>query len=209
MESDSNVRDRADTAPAAAAGTADRLAAAALAIVTEEGTEAVTMRRVAAAAGVSAMASYRHFPNRAALLAAAADAGFAALGSEWDKRAADGDFEERFAGLLDDFLDLALGRPHLYRFLLIEHRDGVRRFPEGFRHRTSPAFTPLVDVIEQGVREGVLAADDPVEVALACSAQAMGLVQLYVAGRVNGAETEFRDLCGRLVRRVLDGYRKR
>lgn len=208
MESGSKEHVGADIDSDVGRGTAGRLAAAALAIVTEENAGAVTMRRVAARAGVSAMASYRHYPNRTALLQAAADAGFAELGRDWGKRAAGVGFEERFAGLLDDFLDFALGRPNLYVFLLAERRTGARRFPADFRDRTSPAFTPLVDVIEQGMSEGVLRFDDPVEVALVCNTQAMGLVQMYLAGRIGDTESEFRTLCGRLVGRVLDGFRQ-
>jgi DNA-binding transcriptional regulator YbjK len=48
--------------------TASRIAAAARRLLDKEGTEAVTMRRVAAAVGVTPMAIYRHYPDRASLL---------------------------------------------------------------------------------------------------------------------------------------------
>lgn len=46
---------------------------AAVAVVDEEGLEALTMRRLGAALGVSAMSLYRHLPNRDAVLAAVVD----------------------------------------------------------------------------------------------------------------------------------------
>src|SRR3954466_14766853 len=48
--------------------TAQRIAAAALAILEAEGPEKVTMRRVAATLGITPMAIYYHFPDRHALL---------------------------------------------------------------------------------------------------------------------------------------------
>ena len=45
-------------------------------LLDKEGPEAVTMRRVAKAVGITAMAIYRHYPDRAALLNALADEGF-------------------------------------------------------------------------------------------------------------------------------------
>ena len=42
--------------------TADRIANVALAILEKEGPEAVSMRRVAEAVGITAMAIYHHFP---------------------------------------------------------------------------------------------------------------------------------------------------
>jgi len=46
-----------------------RIAQAALAIVDRDGLEALSMRRLGAELGVEGMAIYRHFPNKAAVLA--------------------------------------------------------------------------------------------------------------------------------------------
>lgn len=188
-------------------GTGERIAAAALAIVTEEGAQAVTMRRVAADAGVSAMATYRHFPNRAALLGAVADRVFAQLGDAWGKRGTEGTCTDRLDELLDAFLDFALGQPKLYSFLLIDRRDGARQFPTEFRAGASPAFAPVTAAVEHGIRNGELQPDDSLEVTLAITAPAMGLVQLYLGGRIGLDEAGFRELCKRSVGRVLDGLR--
>src|SRR5688500_16694219 len=52
---------------------------AALPLVRDGGPEALTLRAVARAAGVSQTAPYRHFADRAALVAAVADEGFERL----------------------------------------------------------------------------------------------------------------------------------
>jgi AcrR family transcriptional regulator len=62
-----------------ASGTAERIAAEASAILRAEGADAVSMRRVASAVGITPMAIYRHFPNREALLRAVAARGWATL----------------------------------------------------------------------------------------------------------------------------------
>src|SRR5436190_4498318 len=49
--------------------TRSRIAEAALAIVDRDGLDALSMRRLGAALGVEGMAIYRHFPNKAAVLA--------------------------------------------------------------------------------------------------------------------------------------------
>lgn len=58
------------------------LIAVAVELVAREGAEALSLREVARRAGVSHNAPYRHFPNRAALLAAVAAAGFEALAAK-------------------------------------------------------------------------------------------------------------------------------
>ncbi|MEU6268761.1 TetR/AcrR family transcriptional regulator [Saccharopolyspora shandongensis] len=186
-------------------GTAARIADAALEILLAEGAQAVTMRRVAAAVGVTPMATYRHYPNREALLRTVADAAFAELGEGWGKRTADLDFESRLDGLTDDFLDFALGKPNLYAYLITEQRAGTLLFPGDFRQGGSPAFAPVHAAVEQAMRDGVLRPDDPLEVALAITMPVLGLVQLYLGGRFSSSEEDFRALCKRTTRRVRDG----
>ncbi|MFD1045370.1 TetR/AcrR family transcriptional regulator [Kibdelosporangium lantanae] len=188
-------------------GTADRIAAVALEILMAEGAQAVTMRRVAAAAGVTTMATYRHYPNRETLLRTVVDAAVAELSKDWGKRDGPVDFRGRLDRLTDDFLDFALGKPNLYAFVVTERREGTRQFPEDFRTGATPTFAPVLETVEQGIRDGALRADDPLEVTLAITMPAMGLVQLYHGGRINLSENDFRALCKRTIERVLDGVR--
>ena len=60
----------------ATASTSERIAKAARLLLDKEGVEGVTMRRVAKAVGITPMALYRHYPDRAGLLNALADEGF-------------------------------------------------------------------------------------------------------------------------------------
>ncbi|MGO1051493.1 TetR/AcrR family transcriptional regulator [Crossiella sp. CA198] len=190
-----------------ARGTADRIAEAALSILLAEGAQAVTMRRVAAAAEVTTMASYRHFPNREALLRKVVDTAVAEVVATWGRRRPNRTFQQRVDGLLADFLDFALGKPHLYTFVITEPREGVRRFPADFRSGESPTFAPAFEAVAQGIRDGVLRPGDPLEVTLAITTPVMGLVQLYHGGRIALSPKEFRALCRRTIERVLDGVR--
>ncbi|MCK2218305.1 TetR/AcrR family transcriptional regulator [Actinomadura sp. ATCC 31491] len=186
--------------------TAEKIADAAQAVLVSEGAAAVTMRRVAGLAGVSPMAAYKHYPNRQALLDGVAERAFRALSEGWGNRAPDGPWEARVLGLLTDFLDFALGQPHLYTFLMTDRRERARRFPDGFEGGGSP-FGKLVTLVEEGMRDGLLREDDPLEVTLALTSPVQGLVQLHLGGRVGLDEDGFRRLCERTVRRIFDGVR--
>lgn len=188
--------------------TAERLAREALAILLAEGAQAVTMRRVAAAAGVTTMATYRHYPNREALLRTVAGAAVAELTATWGRRGRRGGFRARLDGLADDFLDFALGQPNLYTYVITERRDDeVKQFPGDFRAGGSPTFDPVLLAVEQGIRDGELRPGDPLEVTLALTSPALGLIQLYHGGRIALSDKEFRALCKRTIERVLDGLR--
>jgi len=62
------VPDRGDENRRSTPLTREAIVEAALAIVDEEGLPALNMRRLGAALGVEAMAVYRHYPNKAAIL---------------------------------------------------------------------------------------------------------------------------------------------
>lgn len=74
-----------------ARSTSKRIAVAARRLLDKDGVEAVTMRRVAAAVGITAMAVYRHYPDRKGLLNALADEGFAEMAERLDAVRSPGD----------------------------------------------------------------------------------------------------------------------
>ncbi|HEV7935394.1 MAG TPA: TetR/AcrR family transcriptional regulator [Actinomadura sp.] len=188
-------------------GTAARIASAARAILVSEGAGAVSMRRVAAAVGITPMAIYTHYPSRDALLRAVADAAFAELAGKWAKGPVSGDWEAGVFGLLEDFLDFALGDPHLYTFLFTEMWEQGRRFPEDFRDGGSPTFGQVVEAVERGMLQGLLKRDDALEVALSLTGHTQRLVQLYLGGRIDLPERDFRALCARATGRILNGLK--
>ncbi|MQA97100.1 MAG: TetR family transcriptional regulator [Streptosporangiales bacterium] len=188
-------------------GTARRIAAAAREILTDEGADAVSMRRVAEAVGVTPMAIYRHYPNRGALLRSVADETLQELADRWRANVTTSGFEERLDGLLAEFLDFALGHPHLYGFLMTDRWERARRFPEDYADSGPPAFAEVTELVRQAMGEGELREDDPLEVALTVTSHPQGLVQLYLAGRIGLPEPEFRALCHRSTWRVVNGIR--
>jgi AcrR family transcriptional regulator len=187
--------------------TAERIAAVARRILIEKGSSEVSMRHVAAAAGVSAMAIYRHFPNREAMLQTVADGTFAEMVERWNARPRSEAADARLHEILDDQLDFALDQPRLYDYMFTERRDQARRFPEDFRARRSPTFTILADAVADGVRQGIFRDTDVWETALMLAALTHGLVQLHNGDRIGMADADFRALCHTFADRMIDALR--
>lgn len=187
--------------------TSDKILRAALKLFERGGAEAVSMRRIADAVGITPMAIYRHFPNREALLKRLSDDSFQAIAHEWAAHGTHPDVLERLLALLTPYLDYALANPHLFDHAFSLRRDDARRFPEDFRERQSPTLTVIADAIDEGMRQGVLRKDDPWDVAMTLWAQAHGLIVLYRAGRFSYDEAEFRAFYLASLRRVIDGIK--
>lgn len=95
------------------------LVAAARNIVESDGAATLTLRGVARATGVSAMAPYHHFKDRAALVAAVAAAGFAQLYTEKIAALADapGDPAQRIVAGSIAYVRFVTQHPELYRLM--------------------------------------------------------------------------------------------
>lgn len=187
--------------------TSDKILRAALKLFERGGADAVSMRRIAEAVGITPMAIYRHFPNREALLKRLSDDSFEAIAHEWAAQGTHPDVLERLLALLTPYLDYALTNPHLFDHAFSLRRDDARRFPEDFRERQSPTLTVIADAIDEGIRQGVLRKDDPWDVAMTLWAQAHGLIVLYRAGRFSYDEVQFRAFYLASLRRVIDGIK--
>jgi AcrR family transcriptional regulator len=160
------------------------LVKAAVELVAEHGAEQVTLRQVAAAAGVDHSAVYRHFADKRALFAAVAEDGFQRLADAMAK--AVGEAREGVDGKLR-----ALGRAYV-RFGL-EHAG---RFAVMFgpRLNTDGRFPSLEEALQRAMAvavavtaEGVAAGryhGRPLDVAVSVWSLSHGFVSLAAVGKI-------------------------
>jgi AcrR family transcriptional regulator len=187
--------------------TAARILAVAREILDRKGLSAVAMRPVAERVGITPMAIYRHYTDRASLLNAIADEGFGELAVRMQTLPLKGSVDDRLMQLGDIFIDFALRFPNLYDVMFLAPREGARLYPTDFEAGRSPTFSPSVKLLEKAMLTGELRPDDPVEIAFEISALSHGLIVLYRGRRVGLSEKKFRMLYRRSFRRYLHGLR--
>lgn len=185
--------------------TVQRISEAALRILEKEGPDAVSMRRVARAAGITPMAIYHHFADRKTLLTRITEQEFEQLLECIQAHPLKGNAGDRVVTVMEGYLDYALGRPRLFDYVFVQPRAGARQFPGDFRARRSPTLNVVADVVLDAMKDGFLRKDDVWEVAFALWAHVHGYVVMYRAGRFEGSEKQFRSLVRRSMRRFLRG----
>jgi AcrR family transcriptional regulator len=189
------------------ASTVQHIATAARRLLDKDGAEAVTMRRVASAVGITPMAIYRHYADRSALLNELADEGFRELAARLANVRASGSTQERLVRMAEVYLDHALENPRLFELMFLERRAGARRFPRDFKM----GFSPTANLMEQTVREGMeraeLKRDDPWEIIFAMGARSHGLIMLYLGSRLSPSSARCRAFYRRSFQRHLRGLR--
>lgn len=102
-------RQRGDLGPA--------LIDAALDLLAEEGVDALSLRGVARRVGVSAMAPYRYFPDKAALLAAVARRGFEHLAAAMREASCTAEPREGLVAIGVAYVAYAVDHPALFRLM--------------------------------------------------------------------------------------------
>ncbi len=105
--------------------------------------DALSLREIARNVGVSATALYRHFPDKASLLVALAEAGYAMLAQQ-QREAATGEGQERFSQLGRAYVRFALARPALFRLIFVNS-------PAHMHARTIAPEGSAASLLEQGV----------------------------------------------------------
>lgn len=182
---------------------------AALRVIRERGLDELTMRRVAAAAGMSPMAAYRHFADKDDLVRAVLREAFRIWESRVYAVLEISKPDARLEAYARVYLRFALEEPQLYDLLFVRpHRFGIHRFPEGFRERPATTIQILREtVVElQGGHESL--DDDPTEVAVGLWALVHGLVMIHRSGRFLDATGEFEAVYVGRVRNAIDSIRR-
>jgi AcrR family transcriptional regulator len=185
------------------------LVAAAVGIVDKNGPDALTLREVASAIGVSHGAAYRHFEDKSGILAAVAEEGYRALAKRIatvlgaDPRGP----RERLRAITSEYVAFALDRPELYRLMSGARLNEDGRFPS-LEASIADAFALVVREIERGQEEGVFRRAIPRDLAVTTWFTAHGFVDLVLRRRIkvksNRVAIEYFE---RLFEPTLDGMR--
>ena len=124
-----------------------RVVEAAIHLLETEGREAVTLRAVAAAVGVSHMAPYRHFASKDLLLAAVAERGFDEMSDGMERSAAaEVTALARLRAFGSGYVGFALRRPALYR-LMFGAKTADEDRPPGLARAGARAFGLCSDTV--------------------------------------------------------------
>jgi AcrR family transcriptional regulator len=149
----------------------------ALEVLDAGGAESVSLRRLAARAGVSGMAPYRHFDDKAALMEAVARRGFALLAKEVSAADALTDRGKRLTAFGVAYVEFALRRPGLFKAMF----DGAPPTPDRDLDDPDSVHAKLVALIVD-----LSPPEKRADLILTCWAAMHGLACLCLARRLRG-----------------------
>lgn len=181
------------------------------ALISRDGLDALTLRRLAEQFSVSAPALYAHFHDKEDLLRAVAERQFDDLMARYHEIDAASDPDrplERVRAQCRNYVRMSQDDPELFRVMFLFPPDlgGVLTVPEGSElPAATQAFQMALGALEDAIAAGHLDTEDPFPVALTLWAGVHGIANILLLGLGLTHEGE-EALVAEVTDRILRGY---
>jgi AcrR family transcriptional regulator len=173
-------------------------------MIAEGGVESVTMRTLSQRIGVFRTAPYRHFANKAALLAGVAEEGFKRLQQCLEAvRLNEEDILVRFREMGGAYVQFAVENPSHYRLMFSRETSNFEAYPD-LETAAKMVFDTLMTTIEQGQGANKIKSGDSRALAYAAWATVHGLSWLWIGGQI-GDLTDLKELTDVTTQTLIEG----
>jgi AcrR family transcriptional regulator len=175
-------------------------------LLTTEGPDALSLRRLAAAAGTSTSAVYALFGGKPGILRELFIEAFTRFAAHLDTVTPSDDPLADLLALGHAYRASALADPHLYAVMFGSPVPGFEPAPDDYAHAEA-TFAPLLDTVRRAVVAGLLRDADPAWIATALWANVHGLVSLELGSAMPAGAGRPGELFEAAIRANLDGWR--
>ena len=166
------------------AGVKTKVERAAVDLFAANGFDGVSIADIAAAAGVSQGALYRHYPSKEELAWALFSTAYLRTGEELDRiRTGEAEFEAGVTAMTAHFCALYDEDPALFRFMLITQHGFLPRIPSGSR----TPVDAVADLIGDAVSKNRLRPIDPAVGAAVIMGVILQSATFHIYGRLSGS----------------------
>jgi AcrR family transcriptional regulator len=179
----------------------------ALRTIQQDGVEALTLRTIGLALGVSRTALYRHFADKRALLSVVATEGFRLLRQHLVEAWGPGGVRG-FNAMGVAYVRFAMAQPSHYRVMFGGFVDGAPR-DEELTREANAAFQALVDSLVALQKDRLVRKDDPLQLARFIWAAVHGISMLIIDGQLRHQQAHIDDLIQFAVNRLHTGIATR
>lgn len=170
-------------------------------ILSKEGVNGLSLRKVAARAGVSHAAPYAHFADKQALIAAISTEGFRHLYER--VQAASGAFQDdpktQFVETAWAYVQFALDDPAYFKVIFSGVLEQEKDYPE-FVDISQKSFRQVVLLVERCQAAGVLRPGPADELAISIWSLVHGFIALFLEGQISHVILERYPLKNLLIR---------
>jgi len=166
------------------AGVKTKVERATVDLFAANGFDGVSIADIAAMAGVSQGALYRHYPSKEELAWALFSTAYLRTGEELDRiRTGEAEFEAAVTAMIAHFCALYDEDPALFRFMLLTQHGFLPRIPSGSR----TPVDAVVDLVGDAVTKNRLKPIDPALGAAVIMGVILQCATFHIYGRLGGS----------------------
>ncbi|MGQ0715910.1 MAG: TetR/AcrR family transcriptional regulator [Pseudonocardiales bacterium] len=175
-------------------------------LLTSAGPGALSLRRLATAAGTSTSAVYALFGGKPGLMRALFLEAFSRFGEYQDTVEPSDDPLADILALGRAYRASARADPHFYAVMFGSLMPGFEPTPQDMAHAEA-TFAPVLGAVRRAIAAGLLRDEDPVLIATALWANVHGLVSLELRGAIQKHAVSPAEVFEAAIRANLDGWR--
>lgn len=155
-------------------------------ILSKEGIEGLSLRKVAQRAGVSHSAPYSHFPDKQSLIAAISTEGFHRLYAELDAAvlAHPRNPKKQLLNGALAYVRYALNNTDTFKIMFSGVLEKEKEYP-AFVEISHKTFQRVMDVVRACLAAGILHSTSPEMMAVAAWGQVHGIISLALEGQIS------------------------
>lgn len=164
-------------------------------ILSKEGIEGLSLRKVAQRAGVSHNAPYSHFPDKQSLIAAISTEGFKQLYEELGLAISAHPTEPKIQ--LQDgaqrYVQFAMNNTDTFKIMFSGVLEKEKEYP-AFVEISQRTFDRVVEIVRACQEAGILRSSPPEKMAVAVWGQVHGIISLMLEGQITHAVLDHSDI---------------
>lgn len=151
-----------------------------------KGYEALSMRKIAKEAGVSATSIYLYFENKNYLVHTLIEESVEELSSAIEHEA-DQESEPlaKFTAIIQGYVEFALSNPEKYQVIYMVKPEAMGRYPKEKFRKARRGYALLESVIKTARDEGMMEVEDPLIAAYSIWAQLHGIISVVQDQRLD------------------------
>ncbi|MDR9417877.1 TetR/AcrR family transcriptional regulator [Gracilimonas sp.] len=172
----------------------------------EDGYRALSMRKIAKKADVSATSIYLYFENKDHLLHTLIEESVEDLSLFIESKALPiSDTIERFKAIIESYVEFGLNNPEKYEIIYQVRPDAMARYPKEKFRKARRCYELLVKTIEEGVSKELMEVEKPVVAAYSIWAQLHGMVSVVLNKRLDSRINK-QEFINESIEHVIQGF---
>lgn len=178
-------------------------------VLLAEGYRNLSLRKIARKIDVSATSIYLHFDSKDDLVHCLIEQAIKRLNSHLQVALPEeGNPIKKLEKLAWTYVDFALNRPREYQVIYLVSSDEMTRYPKEKFRKARQGYELVLQVLEEGIKEGIIKEKKPIIASYTFWAQLHGVLSVVLSKRLD-ARIDQKEFMEEAINHIISGYKQK